>query len=114
MPYYSEAESGELGRKVEEIVMEWPGVTEKKLFGSPAYLVGKTNFLMLVTGGIVLTRLGDQEKDRLLEDPRADYFVGHGRVIKKWVQVSVPSPEDLDAFVPCIRSSYETSRDEMA
>jgi hypothetical protein len=69
---------------------------------------------MLVTGGIILTRLPDQEKARLLEDPRADYFVGHGRVMKKWVRVSVPLPAEIEPYLPFLRSSYEAARDETA
>jgi hypothetical protein len=111
MPYYSETESHDLRLKVEKIVLEWPGVTKKMLFGSPAYLIGKTYFAMLETGGIILTRLSEQEKARLLDDPRWGYFEGHGRVMKKWVRISATSPSDIDTYIPFIRSSYETARD---
>lgn len=112
MPYYSEAESHELRLKGETIVLEWPGVTKKMLFGSPAYLTGKTYFAMLVTGGIVLTRLSESEKARLLEDPKGGYLEGHGRIMKKWIRISVTSPSDIVPYIPFIRSSYETARDE--
>jgi hypothetical protein len=109
MPYYSETESRDLRLKVEEIVLEWPGVTKKILFGSPAYTVGKAYFAMLVTGGIILTRLGEEEKVRLLKDPRAGYFEGHGRVMKKWIHVTVSSPTELGSYLPYLRSSYEAA-----
>ncbi len=35
MPYYSETETKELRLKVEEIVLAWPGVMKKMMFGSP-------------------------------------------------------------------------------
>ena len=114
MPYYSEAESGELRLNVEKIVLVWPGVMKKMMFGSPAYVVGTTYFAMLVTGGIVLTRLNEQEKTRLLEDHRAGYFEGHGRVMKKWIHIPVHSPSDIDPYIPYLRSSYEAARDETA
>jgi hypothetical protein len=112
MPYYSDDESHELRVHVEKIILEWPGVAKKMMFGSPAYIIGKTYFAMLVTGGIILTRLTELEKEQLLKDPRAGYFEGHGRVMKKWVRISVTSPEDIDSSIPYIRSSYETARDE--
>ncbi len=112
MPYYSEAESGELRMKVEGIVMKWPGVSKKAMFGSPAYIVGKTYFAMLVTGGIILTRLTEPEKEKLLKEPGAGYFEGHGRVMKKWIHVPVSSPSEVDSLVPYLRSSYENARDE--
>jgi hypothetical protein len=98
--------------KVEEVVLRWPGVSKKMLFGSPAYVTGKTCFAMMVTGGIILTRLTEAEKERLLKEPNAGYFEGHGRIMKKWVLIRVSSPSDIDTRVPCIRSSYETARDE--
>jgi hypothetical protein len=112
MPYYSETESHQLRLKVEETVMEWPGVTKKMLFGSPAYIAGNAYFAVLVTGGIILTRLGEEEKARLLEDPHAGYFEGHGRVMKKWIRLAVSSPSELDRYLPYLRSSYEAAHDE--
>jgi hypothetical protein len=112
LPYYSEDESHEFRLKVEEIVLGWPGVSKKIMFGSPAYVVGKTYFAMLVTGGIILTRLTEPEKEQLLKEPGVGYFEGHGRVMKKWVHIPVSSPADIETRVPFIRSSYETARDE--
>jgi hypothetical protein len=112
MPYYSEDQSHELRLHVEKIVLAWPGVTKKMMFGSPAYIIGKTYFAMLVTGGIILTRLTEPEKERLLKDPGVGYFEGHGRVMKKWVRIPVSSQSDIDSYIPSIRSSYETARDE--
>ena len=112
MPYYSEAESHDLRLHFEKIVLKWPGAEKKMMFGSPAYITGKTYFAMLVNGGIILTRLSGQEKEQLLKNRTAAYFEGHGRVMKKWVRIPVSSPSDIDAFIPFIRSSYETARDE--
>ncbi len=98
--------------KVESIVLEWPGVSKKTMFGSPAYVIGKTYFAMLVTGGMILTRLTEPEKERLLKEPGVGYFEGHGRVMKKWVHIPVLTPAEIDTWVPCLRSSYEHARDE--
>jgi hypothetical protein len=35
MPYYSEAESKAMRLNVEEMVLAWPGVMKKMMFGSP-------------------------------------------------------------------------------
>ncbi len=109
MPYYSEAETKDLRLKAEEIVLAWPGVIKKMMFGSSSYGVGKTFFAMMVTGGIILTRLSEEEKTRLLNDSRAGYFVGHGRTMKKWVLISLPDPSELENYLPFIRSSYEAA-----
>ncbi len=64
---------------------------------------------MMVTGGIILTRLSEEEKLRLLKDSRARYFEGHGRTMKKWVLISLPDPSGLENYLPFIRSSYEAA-----
>ncbi len=109
MPYYSETETKELRLKVEEIVLAWPGVMKKMMFGSPSYGVGKKFFAMMVTGGIILTRLSEEEKTRLLNDPRAGYFEGHGRTMKNWVLISLPDPSELEDYLPFISLSYEAA-----
>jgi hypothetical protein len=109
MPYYSEVETKELRLKMEDTVLPWPGVMKKMMFGSPSYGVGKTLFAILVTGGIILTRLSEEEKEGLLKDPRAGYFEGHGRVMKKWIVITLPAPSELEHYLPYLRSSYEAA-----
>jgi TfoX/Sxy family transcriptional regulator of competence genes len=106
VPYYSEAESRELRERFEAIVLRWPGVAARRLFGSPSYTANGTTFAMLVDGGIVLTRLDDERRAALLSEPGADYFVGHGRVMKRWVLVRVGDPGEVERFVPFIEASY--------
>jgi hypothetical protein len=71
--------------------------------------VGKTLFAILVTGGIILTRLSEDEKRELLKDPRAGFFEGHGRVMKKWIVINLPTPSELEHFLPYLRSSYKAT-----
>jgi hypothetical protein len=106
VPNYSEAESRELRETFEGIVLPWPDVTTKKLFGSPSYITNGTSFAMLVTGGIILSQLDDQRKTALLAEPEADYFVGHGRVMTKWVLVRIRDPGEIERFLPFIEASY--------
>jgi hypothetical protein len=72
----------------------------------------KNYFAMLVTRGIILTRLTETEKERLLKEPGVGYFEGHGHVMKKWVHIPVSSPSDIDTSIHYIRLSYEHARDE--
>ena len=109
MPYYSEAKTKELRLKVEDIVLTWPGVAKKMMFGSPSYSVGKTLFAVLADRGIILTRLSEEEQRHLLQDPRAGYFEGHGRIMKKWVLISLSDPSELEYYLPYIRSGYEAA-----
>ena len=106
MPYYSESESQQLREKFEEIVLPWPDVTRKKMFGSPTYSTRGTIFAMLVNEGIILSQLDDEKKTALLSDPDAEYFAAHGRVIKKWVLIRIRDVAAIEQFIPFIEESY--------
>lgn len=106
MPYYSESESQQLREKFEEIVLPWPEVTKKKMFGSPTYSVRGTIFTMLVNGGIILSQLDEEQKTALLSEPDIEYFVAHGRVIKKWVLIRIQDITEIERFIPFIEASY--------
>ena len=109
MPYYSESESQQLREKFEEIVLPWPDITKKKMFGSPTYSTGGTTFAMLVDGGIILSQLDDEKKAALLSNPDAEYFVAHGRVIRKWVVIRIQDIADIERYLPFIEASYTTA-----
>ncbi len=64
---------------------------------------------MMVTGGIILTRLSEEEKARLLKDSRAGHFEGHGRTMKNWILISLPDPSEIEGYLPYIKSSYEVA-----
>ena len=106
MPYYTESESQHIREKFEEIVLQWPEVTKKKMFGSPTYSARGTIFAMLVNGGIILSQLDEEQKAALLSGPDAEYFVAHGRVIKKWVLIRIQNIADIEQFTPFIEASY--------
>jgi len=109
MPYYAESEAGDLREAFEEIVRAWHGVTTKKMFGAPSYAAGGTLFAVVVTGGIILTRLSEEEKASLRKDPAADYFTGQGRVIPKWVTIAIRDPADIGRYLPFIEASYRAA-----
>lgn len=109
MPYYTETESQQVREKFEEIVLPWPEVTKKKMFGSPTYSARGTIFAMLVNGGIILSQLDEEQKAALLSGTDAEYFVAHGRVIKKWVLIRIGEVADIERFIPFIEASYNAA-----
>ena len=112
MPYYDESKAGRLREAFEDIVHSWPGVTTKKMFGAPSYAAGGNLFAIVVTGGIILTRLREEEKASLRNDPAADYFTSHGRVITKWIHITLQDSGDLDRYLAFIKASYRAAAGE--
>ncbi len=109
MPYYDESKAGDLRKAFEEIVSSWSGVAAKKMFGAPSYTANGTLFAIVVTGGLILTRLGEDEKAALLKDPSVEYFTGHGRTIRKWLHIAIRNPADIDLYRPFIEASYRAA-----
>lgn len=109
MAYYDEEEAGTLRVAVADAVAEWPGVTEERTFGCPSFRVDGTLFAVVVTEGVVLTRLPPDARADLDELFETGPFRPGDRTIAAWVQVDV-DPANVDALVPFVRRSYETAR----
>src|SRR3972149_7544652 len=65
-------------------VLAWPGVAPKEMMGCLVYFRGKRFFAFLVTGGLVITKLGDADRATLARRPGAMPFAMSGRAASKW------------------------------
>ena len=112
--YYSEEQMAGVRDVFEAQVMAWPGVTGRVMFGCPAYRADGTIFALLITGGLALTRLDDQQQAALAEQFAVRPFVTDDRVIKKWAVVPIRGSTDLDELWPSVRQSYKNALEEAA
>ena len=106
MKWYVEEETKELRESFEAEVLGWPQVDMKKMFGCPCYLANGTMFAGLVTKGIVLTKLNEEEKIELGQIFKTKPFVAGERVIKSWIHVTLEAIE-LSDVVAFIKKSYD-------
>jgi len=111
MKYYSEDEMGGLRAQLEGVVLGWPGVRRRTMFGCPAYSAGDALFAILVTRGIVLTRLGVGEREELVRSAGATPFQAGSRLVRHWIRIPLTAPGDLEGILPLLRRSYEAARD---
>jgi hypothetical protein len=109
MKYYSEEEMGGFRAQLEQEVLGWEGVRRKTMFGCPAYSAGDTLFVFLVTAGIVLTRLGEHEREELVRREEATPFQAGTRTVPGWIRIPVMTPGDLKRILPHLRVSYEAA-----
>jgi len=108
MEPYEQDKMHSIRSRIEKDLFRWPGVTTKTLFGNPAYVVNGRIFVILVTDGIVLTRLDNTERQRVSSVFRTFPVTGRsGAVIKSWIGVSVLPSDDLSPFLPFIQISYD-------
>ena len=81
-----------LAERMRELLDGVPGVTEKKMFGGLAFLVGGNMAVSASGHGGALVRVDPAESDRLVDTTSAQVAVMQGRPMQGWLRVS---DEDL-------------------
>ena len=77
----------ELANRIRELVAGEAGVTEKRMFGGLAFLIGGNMSVAASGQGGLMVRVDPDETDALLERPYAQPFVIRGREMKGWLRV---------------------------
>jgi hypothetical protein len=93
----------------EKSVLRWRGVRSKEMMGCLTYFRGSKFFAFLVTNGIVLTRLPEDQRDALVKRMKGRPFVMAGRKVSTWIKVPLKKPGDTRLVLPYVRESYEAS-----
>ena len=109
MVYFDPEAGAAVRERFEAVVLDWPAVTAKTMFGCPSYQADRTLFAVLVTDGVALTRLPDDRRESLAASFETGPFEAGSRTVTKWVQVAVDDPSDLDDLVPYVEASYEAA-----
>jgi hypothetical protein len=84
-----------------------PGVREGKMFGFPAFFVGKKIFAC-VYGEVVGFKVPQDLAAKLLEDPGFAPFQPQGRHrMREWVQFPCAPHEEINRYEEILLASYE-------
>ena len=78
----------DLADRIRALVATERGVTEKKMFGGLASLVGGNMAIAASGQGGVLVRVDPEESDRLVRTTKADVAVMRGRAMPGWLRVA--------------------------
>jgi TfoX/Sxy family transcriptional regulator of competence genes len=92
----------ELADRIRELVANEQGVTEKKMFGGLAFLIGGNMSVSASGQGGLLLRVDPAETEALLSEPHADPFVMRGRAMDGWLRVApegVSTRRELERWV---------------
>lgn len=111
MRYFDSESGATLRAALEDVILEWPDVEVTTMFGCPSYRANGVLFALLVTEGVVLTRLPETEWETLARAFETGPFEGSSRPPKRWVQVTADAPMVAD-LVPFVRDSYEAALSE--
>jgi TfoX/Sxy family transcriptional regulator of competence genes len=77
----------DLAHQVRELIGDEPGLTEKRMFGGLAFLIGGNMSVAASGQGGLMVRVDPEETEALLEKPHAQPFVMRGREMKGWLRV---------------------------
>jgi TfoX/Sxy family transcriptional regulator of competence genes len=82
----------ELAERIRELVAGEPNVSEKKMFGGLAFLIGGNMAIAASGQGGALVRVDPDESDQLVAKTNAQLMVMRGRPMRGWLRVET---EDL-------------------
>jgi TfoX/Sxy family transcriptional regulator of competence genes len=82
----------ELADRIRELLSGEPGLTEKKMFGGLAFLIGGNMSVASSGQGGVLVRVDPAQSDKLLATTNAHLMEMRGRTMDGWLRVA---PDDV-------------------
>ena len=82
----------DLANRIRALLGPEPGLTEKKMFGGLAFLLGGNMAVVASRHGGLMLRVDPEESDRLVATGPANLVEMRGRTMKGWVYVE---PEDV-------------------
>jgi TfoX/Sxy family transcriptional regulator of competence genes len=77
----------ELAERIRELVAGEPGLTEQKMFGGLAFLVGGNMAIAASGQGGALVRVDPAQSDDLVANTNARLFEMRGRAMQGWLRV---------------------------
>jgi TfoX N-terminal domain len=78
----------DLADRIRELVATEPGLTEKKMFGGLAFLIGGNMAVAASGQGGVLVRVDPARSDALIASSKAAKMVMRGRAMDGWLRVA--------------------------
>ena len=77
----------ELANRIRELIAGEPDVTEKRMFGGLAFLIGGNMSVAASGQGGLMVRVDPDETEALAAKPHAKPFVMRGREMSGWLRV---------------------------
>ena len=77
----------DLANRIRELMAGEAGVTEQKMFGGLAFLIGGNMSIAASGQGGLMVRVAPEETDDLVAKPHAAPFVMRGREMQGWLRV---------------------------
>jgi TfoX/Sxy family transcriptional regulator of competence genes len=100
----------DLANRIRELIAGEPDVTEKKMFGGLAFLVGGNMAVAASGQGGLMLRCDPEETDALLAKPHARSFEMRGREMQGWLRIDDEGVRTKRQLEPWVRRGVAFAR----
>ena len=108
MRYFDKEKMGRIGDEQEKEILKWPAVSGREMMGCLCYLHGKKMIGFLVTDGIVISKLSEQDQTDLSKVSKRVSFKMSGKTIWKPVW-ELKTRDNLLTILPFLKKSYQAT-----
>jgi hypothetical protein len=105
MPY-----DDDLANRIRELMADEAGVTERKMFGGLAFLIGGNMSVAASGQGGLMVRVAPGETDALLDKPHAHTFEMRGRPMQGWLRVDADGVKTTRELAPWVKLGVAYAR----
>jgi hypothetical protein len=105
MPY-----DEDLANRIRELIADEPDLTEKRMFGGLAFLIGGHMSVAASREGGIMVRVDPDETEALLARPDTRPFEMRGRELDGWVRVGGEALSTQDELEPWVRRGVAYAR----
>ena len=100
----------DLANRIRELVADEPALTEQRMFGGLAFLIGG-NIAVAASGqGGLMVRVDPEETDGLVAEPHARPFEMRGRPMQGWLRVDAEGVGTRRQLEPWVRRGVAYAR----
>ena len=100
----------DLANRIRELIGVEPDLSEKKMFGGLAFLIGGNMSVSASGQGGLLLRCDPDQTDALVEKPHAERFVMRGRAMDGWLRVAPEGVRTKGELEPWVRQAVAYAR----
>jgi len=100
-----------LAQRIRDLAAGTPALTEKKMFGGLAFLVGGNMAIAASGQGGILVRVDPERSSALVAGTRAEPMVMRGRPMEGWLRVAEEDVRTEQSLAPWVKTglSYAAS-----
>lgn len=100
----------DLANRIRELAASEPDVTEQRMFGGLAFLVGGNMSVAASGQGGLMVRVDPEDTDALVAKPHAQRFEMRGREMRGWLRVDAEGVRTKRQLEPWVRRGMAYAR----